>query len=123
MMGSFENISFGIINNSEFSLIKTKKYSIQCLENCYINKGESCPITDIKLGNKNDKIYNQSIQINENEYIYYTNENKLGKLYIKKALKILLVLTKYQEKNLINYQILFMVLNLILNFVIYFVFY
>ena len=69
------------MNNSEFSLIKTQKYSIQCLENYYINKDESCPITDIKLGNKNDKIYNQSIQINENEYIYYTNENKLGKLY------------------------------------------
>ena len=79
--GQLENISYDTMNISKFSLIKTNKYSTQCLENYYIKTNESCPITDIKLGNKNDKIYNNSIKINENEYIYYTNENKLGKLY------------------------------------------
>ena len=34
--GSFENISFDTMNNSEFSLIKTQKYSIKCFENYYI---------------------------------------------------------------------------------------
>ena len=41
---------------------------------------------------------------------------------LKKALKILLLLIKYQGKNLINYQILFMILNLTLNFVMYYAF-
>jgi len=112
--GSFENISFETMNNSKFSLIKTQKYSIQCLENYYINKDESCPITDIKLGNKNDKIYSNSIQIDENEYIFITQmrinwENYINLLIIlnlKKILKIFLLLIKYQGKNLINYQIL-----------------
>ena len=79
--GTFKDFSFDTLGNSEFSLIKTEKYTIKCLEDYYINKNESCPITDIKLGNKNDKIYKDYIQINENEYIFYTNENQLGKLY------------------------------------------
>ena len=79
--GSFENIGFDTMYNSEFSLIKTQKYSVKCFENYYITTNKLCPITDIKLGNKNDKIYNHYIEINENEYIYYTKENNLGKLY------------------------------------------
>ena len=71
-----EKITFEKMNNSEFSLIKTQKYSIQCLENYYINKNESCPITDIKLGNINYKIYQNFIIINESEYLYYTKEDK-----------------------------------------------
>ena len=79
--GTFKDFSFDTLGSSEFSLIRTEKYAIKCLEDYYINKNESCPITDIKLGNKNDKIYKDYIQINENEYIFYTNENQLGKLY------------------------------------------
>ena len=79
--GTFKNISYDILKKSKFSLIKTSKYSTKCLENYYIDNDKSCPITDIKLGNKEDNIYENYIQINENEYIYYTNENKLGKLY------------------------------------------
>ena len=79
--GSFENISFDTMYTSKFSLIKTQKYPIQCFENYYITANESCPINDIKLGNKNEKIYDRYIPINENEYIYYTKENNFGKLY------------------------------------------
>ena len=79
--GVLKSIDFDILNSSEFSLIKTEKYSTQCLENYFIRKNEFCPITDIKLGNEKDKIYQNNITIAENEYIYYTKEDKLGKLY------------------------------------------
>ena len=79
--GNFKNISYGVMKNSRFSLIKTTKYSTKCLENYYIGNDQSCPITDIKLGKKGDNIYENFIEINRYEYIYYTNENKLGKLY------------------------------------------
>ena len=49
--GVLKSIDFDILNSSEFSLIKTEKYSTQCLENYFIRKNEYCPITDIKLGN------------------------------------------------------------------------
>ena len=74
-------INFGTMSSSEFSLIKTEKFSIQCLENYWIQSDESCPITDIYLGNKNDNKYQNYIKITENEYIYYSKENKIGKLY------------------------------------------
>ena len=61
------------MNNPEFSLTKTQKYSVKCFENYYITTNEVCPINDIKLGNKNDKIYINYVQINDNEYIYYSN--------------------------------------------------
>ena len=79
--GTFSNINFDITNNSVFSLIKTEKYSTKCLENYYIEKNQLCPITDIKLGTKEDNIYQNYIEINDNKYIYYTRENKAGKLY------------------------------------------
>ena len=77
----FKTISFDTMDNPEFSLTKTQQYSIKCFENYYITTIETCPINDIKLGNKNDKIYDDYIQINDNEYIYYTKENNLPKLY------------------------------------------
>ena len=77
----FEIISFDTMSSSEFSLIKTQKYSIKCFEYYYITKDGSCPINDIQLGDKSDKIYNDYIQINENEYIYYTKDNNLAKIY------------------------------------------
>ena len=79
--GSFENISFDTMNNSEFSLIKTQKYSVKCFENYYITTNKLCPITDIIFEKNRNKIYQNYIQIYDDEYLYYTNENKLGKLY------------------------------------------
>ena len=79
--GTFINISYDTMSNNKFSLIQTKKYSTQCLEYYFIQKNEACPITDIKFDNKFSKIYQDSIQISHNEYLYYTNQNKLGKLY------------------------------------------
>ena len=83
--GDFNNIGFITMNSNKFSLIKTQKYSIQCLEHYFILANESCPITDIKLEEekKSENEYeNYSyIQISNNEYLYYTNNNQLGKLY------------------------------------------
>ena len=76
-----KKIEFKVMNDKTFSLIRTENYSIQCLENYYIRDNLSCPITDIKLSNKNNSEYQNYIKINDNEYLYYTKENKLGKLY------------------------------------------
>ena len=70
--GSFKNISFDVMYSDEFSLIKTEKYSTKCLEYFFIKSSESCPIKDK---------YQNFIKIDDEEYLYYTNENKLGKLY------------------------------------------
>ena len=79
--GEFHNVSYDIMDNNKFSIIQTDKYSTQCLEHYFIKKNEVCPITDIKFYNKSSNIYNDYIQKNDNEYFYYTNQNKLGKLY------------------------------------------
>ena len=78
---TFIKISYDTMSDNKFSIIQTEKYSTQCLEHYFIKKNETCPITDIKFDNKFSKIYQDSIQISDNEYFYYTNQNKLGKLY------------------------------------------
>ena len=79
--GVFQNISFDKMDNNEFSIIKIDKYPNQCLEHYFIKKDETCPITDIRLYNETKQNYNDYLQISNNEYFYYTNQNKLGKLY------------------------------------------
>ena len=79
--GTVKNIDCEFMNDKNFSLIRTENYSIQCLENYYIRDNLSCPITDIKLSNKNISEYQHFIKINDNEYLHFTKENKLGKLY------------------------------------------
>ena len=79
--GSFKNISFDVMYSDEYSLIKTEKYSTKCLEHFFIESNESCPITDIKLEKTKKDEYQNFIKINDEEYLYYTKENKLGKLY------------------------------------------
>ena len=56
--GQFQNINFDIMDNNKFSIIYTEKYPTQCLENYFIKKDESCPLTDIILDNKSSNIYN-----------------------------------------------------------------
>ena len=77
----FVNISYNTKDDNKFSLIQTEKYSTQCLEHYFIEKGEICPITDIKFETEMNNIYQKYIQISDDEYFYYTNKNKLGKLY------------------------------------------
>jgi len=77
----FVNISYNTKDDNKFSLIQTEKYSTQCLEHYFIEKGEICPITDIKFETEMNNIYKDYIQISDDEYFYYTNQNKLGKLY------------------------------------------
>ena len=79
--GTFKNIGFEKMNDDKFSLIKTDEYSTQCLENYFIKTNESCPITDIKFERKMKNEYHNYIKINNKEYLYYSKENKLGKLY------------------------------------------
>ena len=75
------NIILETMNSTDFSLIKTSKYSKECLKNYYIKSNDSCPITDIIIGDKRSSKYRNYIQVYENEYIFYSNETKLGKLY------------------------------------------
>ena len=79
--GTFEKISFKRMNSNKYSIMKTNEYSTQCLENYFIKANESCPITDIKFEKTKSNEYHNYIQISDNEYLYYTRENKLGKLY------------------------------------------
>lgn len=79
--GTFKNIEFGVMSDKSFSLIETEYYSTQCLKNYYIEYNMTCPITDRKLKNKNSSEYQNRIQINDEEYLFYTRENKLDKLY------------------------------------------
>jgi len=79
--GTFNEISYDTMSDNTFSLIQTEKYSTQCLEHYFIKNNENCPITDIKFDNKFNKINQDFIQISDNEYLYYTNQDKLGKLY------------------------------------------
>ena len=41
--GIIKNINYDTLSNTEFSLIKTDKFKLKCLENYYINMKESCP--------------------------------------------------------------------------------
>ena len=75
------DISFNTMDDNKFSIIKTEEYSIQCLENYFISKDETCPLTDIIFNDRESSIYNDYIQVSDNVYFYYTNENKKGKLY------------------------------------------
>ena len=79
--GTIIGINYDRMSDETFSIIKTEYYSTQCLENYYIKTNVSCPITDIKFENKKSSEYHNYIKINDEEYLYYTNENKLGKLY------------------------------------------
>ena len=79
--GAFQNISYDLMDDNQFSIIQTKKYSTQCLDHYFIKKDETCPITDIIFDNKLTNVYNDYIRKSNNEYFYYTNQNKLGKLF------------------------------------------
>ena len=78
--GTFAKIKI-VTKSNEFSLIETEKYKTQCSENYFVESIESCPITDIKLQNEKNNLYENYIEINNNEYLYYTKHNKTGKLY------------------------------------------
>ena len=75
------DINFDKMDSNKFSIIQTGKYSNQCLENYFIKKDQSCPLTDIIYDNKSSNIYYDYIQKSSNEFFYYTNKNKFGKLY------------------------------------------
>ena len=47
--GKLDEIKFETLPNTDFSLIKTEKFSTKCLENNYIENNLLCPITDIKF--------------------------------------------------------------------------
>ena len=51
------DINFDKMDSNKFSIIKTGKYSNQCLENYFIKKDQSCPLTDIIYDNKSSNIY------------------------------------------------------------------
>ena len=63
------DINFDTIKTNKFSLIKSNKYSKQCLENYFIESNEDCPITDIIFEKKRNNIYQNYIQIYDDEYL------------------------------------------------------
>ena len=75
--GSFKDIIYETSANTEFSFIKTEKFSTKCLDNYYIQSNYICPITDIQLKKEKNNEYEKYIEINGNEYLYYTRENYL----------------------------------------------
>ena len=104
---SFSNrcCSFETLSNTEFSIIKTEKYSKKCIENYYIENNNPCPVTDIAfIEERNDEciVYNK-VEIGGNEHFYYSNNYKSGKLY--KSFNYY-DLVKLLEKKKIKYQIL-----------------
>ena len=77
-----EELSIEKMYDSEFSIIKTEEYSKECLENYFIKSYEECPITNIILDNKiNEKYENYTRLMVGNFYLYFTNNDKYGKLY------------------------------------------
>ena len=75
------------------------------MENYYINKFYNCPITHIILENKKSNEYKNytEIKINEDKYLYFTNNNKYDQLYeYSNQLKDKLNLT-YNKNGLFDY--------------------
>ena len=107
--------SYETLTNTEFSIIKTEKYSKKCIENYYIENDNPCPVTDIAFieeQNDNCVVYNK-VQISYDEHFYYTNDYKSGKLYksfkysdFKKNIEDSFDVSKLLEKKKIKYQIL-----------------
>ena len=68
--------------NLYFSLEKNNSYNNECLRNFFVYSG-ICPITDIII--EDSQIFHENyteIKINDNKYVYITNKNKYGRLYI-----------------------------------------
>ena len=82
-LNNYGELSFEKNLDTKFSIIETEEYSNECLKNYFIKFNEACPITDIILDNEiKDKYENYTrLKINENLYLYYTNNYKYGKLY------------------------------------------
>ena len=80
--GVFKYLTVNFEKNISFSIINDSDYSNQCLYNYFISD-TICPITDIIIENgKNEKYKNYTeIKINDNKYLYYTRNKKDGKLY------------------------------------------
>ena len=65
-----------------YSIRKTTNESNECLKDFFIQE-DNCPITDIII--ENEKVIHENyteIKVEDNKYIYFTKENKNGRLYI-----------------------------------------
>ena len=77
--GRFLELTFELLYDQSYSLIKTTEYSIECLENYYILSSYSCPITNIIIEKKktiNHEGY-KKLKINDDTYLYFTNNYKM----------------------------------------------
>ena len=74
--------------NSYFSL-EHNSYDNECLKNYFVYS-EICPITDIII--EDSQIFHENyteIKINDNKYVYITNKNKYGRLFLGIICKLL----------------------------------
>jgi len=47
--GTFKDIIYATSPYTEYSFVKTEKFSVKCLDNYFIESNYICPITDIQL--------------------------------------------------------------------------
>lgn len=79
---TFFYFSISPFYDNHYSLKKTNIESNECLKDFFIQYN-SCPITDIIVENKQVIHENYTeIKVEDNKYIYFTKENKNGRLYI-----------------------------------------
>ena len=95
-----------IFNNLKYSTKKTIIFYKRCLDNFYI-KEDDCPITDIILeDNKINHPNYHELEINNDSYLYYSNNDKNEKLYFNNDSNIyhlnnnnIFIFNEYNEKE------------------------
>ena len=70
-----------------YSINQTKDFSKECFQDFFINELDECPITDIIVEDKQVDFYKNYTEVEIGHYyLYYSNNKKLGKLFIEKNL-------------------------------------
>ena len=79
--GIFEYLNYEL-SDGIFSINQTDEYSKECLENYFIKNTDECPLTHIILENGKSYEYKNytEIKISDEKYLYFSRNNKYGKL-------------------------------------------
>ena len=98
-------LNFEFINIGKYSQIKEREFTKECLTNFFINKSFECPITDIILEDNRSFLHEgyTEIKLPNEEYLYFTNKNKSGRLYKNEDIYYALKYNNFTIKNNFNY--------------------